>query len=130
MTDKIHDRSELNDITKRVIGCAYEIHRVLGCGFLEKVYENALMHELGRHEIRAEQQVSMKVYYDDAVVGEYFADIVVEGVVLVELKAVSSLETVHEAQCLNYLKATGLRVCLLLSFGKPRLEIRRFVNNF
>jgi GxxExxY protein len=123
-------REDMNEITERIIGCAYEVSKVLGCGFLEKVYENALMHEMLRQGLGVKQQVPMSVYYDDVVVGDYVADIVVEGRVLVELKAVSSLDDIHRAQCLNYLNATGLHVCLLLNFGRPKLEVKRLVHNF
>jgi GxxExxY protein len=123
-------RSDLNGRTEKILGCAYEVSNVLGCGFLEKVYENALSHEMRRSGLDAAQQVPIPVYYDDVVVGDYVADMVVEGAVLVELKAVNALDEVHTAQCLNYLKATGLKVCLLLNFAKPRLQIKRIVNGF
>lgn len=123
-------RQELDGITERIIGCAYEVSRVLGCGFLEKVYENALIHELRRQGLRAEQEVSVAVYYDDVVVGAYVADILVEDKVLVELKAVQALDDIHRAQCLNYLHATGLSVCLLLNFARPRVELQRIVRGF
>lgn len=89
------------------------------------MYENALAHELRKNGIRVEQQCSVSVPYDGVLVGEYIADLLVEGTVLVELKAVKALDTIHQAQCLNYLKATGLKTCLLLNFGNPRLEIKR-----
>ena len=101
----------------------------LGVGFLEKVYENALAHQLIKDGMRIEQQKSIKVYYDDVVVGDYFADLVVEGAVIVELKAAKNIEDIHLAQTLNYLKATGLKLGLILNFGKPRVEIKRVVNN-
>ena len=123
-------RAELNRITERVLGCAYKVSTTLGSGFLEKVYENALAHELSRQGLKAQQQAPIKVLYDGAVVGEYVADIVVDGSVLVELKAVKALDEVHKAQCINYLKATGLTVCLLLNFGIPSLEVKRIVYNF
>jgi GxxExxY protein len=121
------DRATLNKITEGIIGCAIEVSNVLGCGFLEKVYENALAHEIKRHGLKVEQQSAVSVYYDDAIVGEYMADLLVEKRVLVELKAVQKLDAVHKAQCLNYLNATGLPLCLLLNFGRPRLEIKRLV---
>ena len=123
-------RVELNRITERVLGCAYNVSTTLGSGFLEKVYENALAHELGRQGLKAEQQAPTQVLYDGAVVGEYVAAIVVDGAVLVELKAVKALDEVHKAQCINYLKATGRTVCLLLNFGVPSLEVKRIVYNF
>jgi len=100
----------------------------LGAGFLEKVYENALAHELRKAGLTACQQHSVEVRYDGIVVGSYTADLLVQNTVLVELKAARALEPIHAAQCLNYLKATGLLLCLLLNFGNPRLEIRRFAN--
>jgi len=116
---------EINELKERIIGCAYTISNHLGVGFLEKVYENALAHELRKIGLRVDQQWSVKVNYDGVVVGDYVADLFVEGFILVELKAVKDLDVIHEAQCLNYLKATGADLCLLINFGKPRLEIRR-----
>jgi GxxExxY protein len=118
---------ELNSITERIIGCAYTVSNSLGCGFLEKVYENALAHELRKAGLIVAQQQPIKVVYDDVVVGEYIADLLIEGTVLVELKAIKGLDEIHMAQCLNYLKATGLHLCLLINFGKPRVEIKRIV---
>ncbi len=104
--------------------------RTLGTGFLEKVYENALVHELRRAGLAVEQQHRMVIRYDDVVVGDYTADLLVEDMLLVELKVARLIDDIHRAQCLNYLKATGLRLCLLLNFGKPRLEIKRMVRDF
>jgi GxxExxY protein len=123
-------REELDRITERIIGCAQKVSNVLGCGFLEKVYENALVIEVRKSGLVAEQQHDVAVCYGGQIVGQYTADLLVEGSVIVELKAVSALDEVHRAQCLNYLKATGLSVCLLINFGKPRLEIKRIVSNF
>jgi GxxExxY protein len=123
-------RLSLDELTEKIIGCAYEVSNVLGTGFVEKVYENALVHELRKNGCRAEQQYPIAVHYDDVVVGEYVADLLVEGKVLLELKAVKALDEVHVAQCLNYLNATGLTVCLLINFGKPKVEIRRIVRDF
>ena len=124
------DRERFDQITEQIIGCAFAVARTLGSGFLEKVYENALAHELRKVGLVVEQQRAIKVYYDGAVVGEYVADLLVAGRVLVELKAVSALEEVHRLQCLNYLRATGLKVCLLLNFGSLRLQVKRVVNQF
>jgi GxxExxY protein len=99
----------------------------LGSGFLEKVYQNTLAHELGKAGLKIRQQHSIVVRYDGVVVGEYSADILVEDTVIVELKAVNALDDVHRAQCPNYLKATGLRVCLLVNSGKPRIEVKRLM---
>jgi len=122
--------TSLIDVTKRVIGCAYTVSNTLGNGFLEKVYENALAYELRKFGLIVEQQKSLKVYYDGIVVGDYVADLLIQDAILVELKAVRNLEDIHLAQCLNYLRATDLRLCLLLNFGTPKVQIRRVVNQF
>jgi len=119
------DEHGVDPITERIIGCAYAIANTLGSGFLEKVYENALSHELRKAGLRVEHQVPVAVHYDGVAVGEYIADLQVNQTVLVELKAVTFLDDVHVAQCLNYLKATGRRICLLINFGNPKVEIRR-----
>jgi GxxExxY protein len=122
------DRTALNSITERIIGCAVTVANTLKTGFLEKVYENALAHELGKNGLRVAQQHEITVHYDGVTVGTYTADLLVEDAVLVELKAVRALDVNHGAQCINYLKGTGLTLCLLLNFGTPRLEIKRLVN--
>ena len=118
---------EPNQITERIIGCVHRVSNILGNGFLEKVYENALMIELGHCGLRAEQQHPIKVFYNNSLIGEFAADILVDGCVIVELKAVKALDDVHTAQCLNYLKATGMKICLLINFGKPRVDIKRII---
>jgi GxxExxY protein len=128
--DKAADRDAINKLTEAIIGRAYQVGNGLGNGFLEKVYENALAHELRKAGLVHEQQKSLEVHYDGIVVGEYFADLLVESSVIVELKAVRVLDEIHMAQCMNYLKATGLKVCLLINFGTPRVEVKRIVNNF
>lgn len=117
-----------NDLSERILGCAFQVMNTLGCGFLEKVYENALAHELRKAGLHVAQQHAIMVRYDTITAGEYVADLLVEEQILVELKAAKALDTMHTAQCINYLKATGLRLCLLLNFGKPRLEIQRLAN--
>jgi GxxExxY protein len=117
---------ELNAMTEGVIGCCFRVSNALGCGFLEKVYENALLHELRKNGFHAVAQHPINVYYDGTVVGEYFADILVNDNVILELKAASDHHEVFTAQCLNYLKATGKPVCLLLNFAKPRVQIKRY----
>jgi GxxExxY protein len=117
----------VNLLSKRIIGCALTVLHALGTGFLEKVYENALVYELRKSGLVVSQQHPMVVRYDGVVVGEYTVDLLVEDIVLVELKVAKAIDEIHLAQCLNYLKATGLHLCLLLNFGKPRLEIRRIV---
>src|SRR5579871_20372 len=112
-------------VTEKIIGCAFSVINELGCGFLEKIYENAMVCELKLSGLKIEQQKPIEVFYRGHLVGEYFADLVVEDRVLVELKAAEGFEDAHYAQCLNYLKATGYEVCLLLNFGKPELQIKR-----
>jgi GxxExxY protein len=122
------DRERLNDLSGRVIGCAFTVLNTLGAGFLEKVYENALAFELREAGLNVTQQYGIPVFYRNVAVGEYFADLLIEGMLLVELKTVSALDDIHRMQCTNYLKGTGLHLCLLLNFGQPRLEIKRVVN--
>lgn len=114
-------------LTGQIIGCAQTVLHVLGTGFVEKVYERALVHELGKAGLAVSQQHPMTVRYDGIVVGEFTVDLLVEQSVLVELKVAKAIDDIHRAQCLNYLKASGLFLCLLLNFGKPRLEIKRIV---
>ena len=123
-------KDKLNKISERIINAAYKISNTLGAGFLEKVYENALAHQLRKDGMRIEQQRPINVYYDNVVVGDYFADLIAEGAVIVELKAAKDIEDIHLAQTLNYLKTTGLKLGLIINFGKPRVEIKRVVNNF
>jgi len=118
----------LNGLTSKVIGAAQRVSSVLGCGFLEKVYENALVVELGRRGLKVVQQKALAVSYESKVVGEYFADLVVENEVVVELKTVKNLDSIHEAQCINYLRASGAPICLLMNFARPRLDVRRIIN--
>lgn len=120
---------DINDITYAINGAVFEVNRVLGPGFLEKVYENALLIELKSRGLKAESQVPIKVIYKDNVVGEYIADILVEESVIVELKTVESLEKIHEAQLLNYLRATGLNIGMLVNFRNTKAEIKRLVHN-
>jgi GxxExxY protein len=126
----VEERASINQITEKVLGCAYRVANSLGCGFLEKVYENALAHELRKSGLRVAQQTSVVVQYDGIVAGEYVADLLVEDRVLLELKAAKALDEIHQAQCINYLKATGLRICLLINFGTPTIEVKRLVRNF
>jgi GxxExxY protein len=122
------DDTGVNRLSERIIGCAFQVINTLGAGFLEKVYENALAHDLRKAGLAVTQQPGIVVCYDEVVVGQYAVDLLVEGTVMVELKAVKALDGAHGAQCINYLKATGLPLCLLLNFGKSRIEIRRFAN--
>ncbi len=122
------DQERVNSITERVIGWAFEVSNVLGCGFLERPYENSLAHLLRKAGLRVEQQHPIQIWFDGIIVGDYIADLIVEGTVMVELKAVKALDDIHAAQCLNYLNATGFPVCLLPNFGRPKVEIKRFAN--
>ena len=115
------------DLSYKIIGLAMEVHSKLGYGFLEKVYENAMMVLLRREGIHAKQQAPITVYFDGEVVGDYYADILVEDNIILELKAIERITDAHRAQTLNYLKATGLRLAILLNFGKQKLEYERFV---
>ena len=118
---------DINDITYKIRAAIFEVNRVLGYGFLEKIYENALLIELKKRGLNAKGQVPINVEYKGEIVGEYFADIVVEDKVVLELKAIESLQKIHEAQLLNYLKATGYKIGFLVNFTHPKAEIRRFV---
>jgi GxxExxY protein len=118
------DTDKINLLTEQIIGCAYHVGNKLGCGFLEKCYENAMVYELRQLGVKVEQQVALKVWYDEIVVGEYFADLIVEGIVLVELKAIQGLDPIHSAICINYLAACRLPICLLINFAK-RVEVKR-----
>ncbi|MBN2244973.1 MAG: GxxExxY protein [Candidatus Aminicenantes bacterium] len=115
-----------SDITDKIIAAAYNVFNVLGYGFLEKVYENALFYEIQKLGLFVRQQSPIQVVYDNLAVGDYFADLVVEEKIIVELKAVSILEPIHEVQLVNYLKATGIEVGLLINFGQ-KLTVRRRV---
>jgi len=115
-----------SDVTKKIIQAFFKVYNVLGYGFSEKVYQNSLAIELAKLGLQVEQQKQIEVYYDSHVVGEYFADMVINGCVIIELKAVRQLLDEHEAQLLNYLKATPIEVGLLLNFG-PKAEFKRKV---
>jgi GxxExxY protein len=114
----------IDKITEKIIASAFKVSNTLGIGFVEKVYENAQAHQMRKDGLKVVQQDPITVEYDGIAVGEFFADMLVEDQVLVELKAVSELTTEHLAQALNYLRATGLGTCLLINFGKSRIQIR------
>ena len=116
-----------DDLTYSINAAVFEVNRELGPGFLEKVYENALLLELSKKGLKAKSQVPIKIKYKGFEVGDYYADIFVEDQVIVEEKAVESLQKVHEAQLLNYLKATGCKVGLLVNFTYPKAQIKSFV---
>jgi len=116
-------------ITRAVIGCAFEVINELGGGFLEQVYERALLLALRQKGLSAVSQHPVKVLFRGECVGDFFVDIFVQGKVIVELKAVKSLVPEHQAQVINYLKATGIEVGLLINFGNPKLEYKRFTRS-
>lgn len=118
------------DVTSKVLEACFEVSNTLGIGYLESVYENALFVALIQKGIRVERQVPLKVKFRDVIVGDFQADMIVEGKVLLELKAVETLAKEHYAQLLNYLKATGIEVGMVINFGNPRLQYRRFENRF
>ena len=123
-TDRIIHR----ELSYKVVGMAMQVHRKLGYGFLEKVYENALMVLLRREAIRARQQFPVRVYFEGEDVGFYRADIVVDGKIVIEVKAAEGLIDAHRAQTLNYLRATDLRLAILLNFGREKLQYQRLVH--
>jgi len=118
------------ELTRKILGACFEVSNELGCGFVESVYERALLIALADAGLRAQSQVPLNVFFRDKVVGEFYADVVVEDTVLIELKAVKALVPEFLAQVMNYLKATGIEVAFLVNFGQPKLEYRRFGNNF
>ena len=115
----------MDELTRDIISAAFEVQNTLGSGFLEKVYHQALIAELRLRNLQAASQVTFPVKYKGRSVGDYFADIVVEKIIVVELKCVDRLSKEHLAQCLNYLKASNLEVCLLINFHRPMLEWKR-----
>jgi GxxExxY protein len=115
------------ELSYAIVGAAMEVHRILGPGFLEAVYEAALAHELTLRGIPFERQKELPVYYKGQLVGHYVADFVIDGQIILELKAVSALTKAHEAQAHNYLAATGLRLAILLNFGADSLQQKRIV---
>ncbi|RZL46261.1 MAG: GxxExxY protein [Pedobacter sp.] len=121
---------QFDAITEQIIGSAYTVSNTLGSGFLEKVYENAMYIEVLKSGLSVLAQQPIKVLYRGLIVGEYFADLLVEDEVIVEIKAVKELNEIHQAQLLNYLKACDIRCGLLINFGKPRVEIKRMLNGY
>jgi GxxExxY protein len=112
-------------LTGLIIGYCFRVANELGPGFLEKVYENALAHELRKAKVTVVQQQGIEVFYDGVTVGNYEADLLVDRRVLVEVKAVQALDSAHVAQCLNYMRGTGLVTCLLVNFGRAKIQVRR-----
>ncbi len=123
------ENPKYNSLTEKIIGVFYEVYNKLGYGFLEKVYEHAMVLECEKEGIPVVSQTPIRVSYDGKVIGEYFADLLVDGKVIVEIKASNGLAPEHEAQLLNYLKATKIEVGLLLNFGpKPQVKRKVFDN--
>ena len=122
------DKAYYDNLAEIIVASAYKIGSVLGSGFLEKVYENALSIELADAEVTVETQKPIKVHYKGQTVGEYFADMLVGNDIIVELKAVKTIENIHFAQCQNYLKATGKKLGLVINFGGEKVVVRRVVN--
>ena len=120
-----NDNFKHSEISSKIIKAFYNVYNQLGYGFLEKVYENAMMIELRKFELKAERQKPIKVYYDQQIIGDYFADIIIDDVIILELKAVESIAPEHEVQLVNYLKATDIEVGLLLNFGPKPQQKRR-----
>jgi GxxExxY protein len=118
---------EHGDITEQIVGAAFEVHSILGYGFLEKVYQRAMQVELIIRGLRAEISSKTKVFYKASLVGDYEADLFVEDNVIVEIKIAREYQKADEAQLLNELKATGIKVGLLINFGRERVEFKRFV---
>jgi GxxExxY protein len=127
MNTNEHESEKADAVVESVIGAAYEVSNVLGAGFLEKVYERALRRELVLRGLNVRPQVSYPVLYKGQNVGEYVADLLVEGLVIVELKCVDRFSNEHTAQCINYLKASKVRLALLINFQKPKVEWKRIV---
>ena len=122
------DVTEFDGISEKAIGAGIQVSNDLGAGFADRLYENAMVIRLRQAGLRVEQQVRFRVMYEGQCIGDYVADLVIDGKVLLELKAVEGLDKAHIAQCLNYLRVSGLRVCLLFNFGRPRLQWKRLVH--
>lgn len=121
-------RTALNALSERIIACAFTVSNTLRTRYLEKIYENALAHEPRKAGLEVAQQHPINVLYDGEIAGSFSAGLLVRNTVLVGLNAAKALDPIHTAQCLNYLAATALRLCLLFNFGNPRIDIKRLVN--
>ena len=121
------DKIVYRELSYKIVGIAMTVHNELGYGFLEKVYENAMMILFRRDGITTQQQYPIKVQFQGEIVGDYYADILVEDKFILELKSTDQIVNVHKAQALNYLKATGIKLALILNFGKEKLEYERLV---
>ncbi len=129
LQDDCRSDFQYGDITEKIIGCAFEVINELGTGFLESVYEKALSIALHDKGLRVQCQYPLHVHFRQRIVGEFYADLVVEGKIIVELKASKAIASEHQAQIINYLKATGIEVGLLINFGNPKLEFKRFTRH-
>ena len=121
--------NSINELTEIVIGCAFNVSNTLGAGFLEKVYENALKIEILKNQLNVVQQCPIKVYYENQVVGDYIADLIINDEIIIELKVAKNIDEIHQAQLLNYLKATRKKLGLIINFGNPKVEIKRMINS-
>ena len=124
----VKDKAYFDSLVDSIVACAYKVGRVLGSGFLEKVYENALAVELAEAGLIVETQKPIKVHYQEHIVGEFFADMLINDDIILELKSVKTIENIHFAQCQNYLKATGKKLGLVINFGEEKVKIRRVAN--
>ena len=122
MTELIH-----KELSFKIIGAAMEVHKILGSGFLEAIYQTALEKELALRQIQFDRQVILPVTYKDEVIGEYRADLIVEKKIIIEIKAVNRLNSLHEAQAIHYLAATGMQLAILINFSAGVLDYRRVV---
>ncbi len=116
-----------SDLTEKIRQATFEVHQYFGSGFLEKVYENTLKYKLEQLGMHVYQQYPIPVYFNSIKVGEYFADLIVENKIIIELKAISNLDRIHMAQVKNYLKATKIKLGLLINFGTPKLQFKRII---
>ena len=124
MPASIFDETNIDALTSLVIGCAFKVHTTLGAGFLESVYKNALIHELSTHPVTVEPEAALTVSYSGVVVGSFYADLIIDHRLIIELKAVEKLTMLHEIQLVNYLNATGIQDGLLINFGNSKVEVR------
>lgn len=124
------DKHGYNQVSEAIIGCAFEVANTLGRGFVENIYANALAKELAVQALEVRREFPVKVHYKGDLVGDFFCDLLIEGKIIVEVKAASGLNNLQMTQCLNYLKATGFKLCLLINFGAASVQVKRIVNNF
>ena len=126
-TEFTENKYPYSKITNKIIKCAIEVHKALGPGFLESIYENALIYELEQQGLKVEKQKLIPITYKEAVVGEHHLDLLVEGEVIVENKTVKEFNDIHQAQILSYLKAAGKKIGLLINFAKTKIDIKRMI---